>query len=111
MARPVWQDLKARTIGAPIGLSGHEEGNLRPGPWTPSIRIPSTSAVLDGPVTQMTLGSTGRAAKAAVSRRRHLGATHGGDVHPRRERAEAPGRVAIRQDHGAGSPRWRPWRR
>jgi len=36
----------------------------RPGPWTPSMRMPSTSAVLEGPVTQMMLGSAGSAAIA-----------------------------------------------
>ena len=45
-----------------------------PGPCTPSIRIPSTSAVFDGPVTQITLGSFGRdlIAVATVSRRDDL---------------------------------------
>jgi hypothetical protein len=37
-----------------------------PGPWTPSMRMPSTSAVFEGPVTQMMLGESPKAASASA---------------------------------------------
>ena len=39
---------------------------LSPGPCTPSIRIPSTSAVFDGPVQQITFGSSPSVVMAAA---------------------------------------------
>jgi len=85
-----------RTIGLPSASAGHEEGNLPAGTVDAFDQDPSTSASWTAGDPD-DIGIHGQGGDGGSQVGEDLVATHGGDVHPRRERAEAPGRVAIRQ--------------